>query len=71
MSKSASQIQIDPAIAEDRRWELVERIVASPSFVKSPRLCSILLFICELSLLGRNDKISELSIGATVFGTSA
>jgi hypothetical protein len=68
MRNNAAQLEIDPAIAEDPRWELVERIVASPSFVKSPRLCSILLFICELSLLGRNDEISELSIGATVFG---
>jgi hypothetical protein len=68
MRNNAVQIEIDPAIAEDPRWELVERIVASPSFVKSPRLCSILLFICELSLSGRNDEISELSIGATVFG---
>lgn len=68
MSNSTSQIEIDPAIAEDRRWELVERIVASPPFVKSPRLCSILLFICELSLQGRNDEISELNIGAAVFG---
>jgi hypothetical protein len=67
MSNSTSQIEIDPTIAEDPRWELVERIVASPSFAKS-RLCSILLYICELSLLGRNDEISELSIGATVFG---
>ncbi|HEY4049753.1 MAG TPA: hypothetical protein VGM27_23060 [Acidobacteriaceae bacterium] len=68
MSDSASQLEIDPAIAQDPRWELVSRIVASPSFVKSTRLCSILLFICELSLLGRNDEINELNIGTTIFG---
>ena len=68
MSESTSQIEPNPALTEDPRWELVERIVASPSFVKSPRLCSILLFICELSLSGRNDEINELNIGATVFG---
>jgi len=68
MNSGVSQIEIDPAIANDPRWELVERIVASPSFVKSPRLCSILRFICELALSGRNDEISELTIGAAVFG---
>ena len=68
MNESAPHIEPHPAISEDPRWELVERIVASPSFVKSPRLCSILLFVCELSLSGRNDEINELNIGATVFG---
>src|SRR5580698_8343311 len=68
MNESAPHIEPHPAISENPRWELVERIVASPSFVKSPRLCSILLFVCELSLSGRNDEINELNIGATVFG---
>ena len=68
MSESAPHIEPYPAITEDPRRELVERIVASPSFVRSPRLCSILLFVCELSLSGRNDEINELNIGATVFG---
>ena len=70
MSDSISQIETPPAIAQDPRWELVERIVVSPSLIKSPRLCSILLFICELSLSGQNDEINELNIGATVFGRS-
>jgi hypothetical protein len=46
----------------------VERIVASPSFVKSDRLCSFLTYICELSLTGRNDEINEVNIGARLFG---
>jgi hypothetical protein len=45
----------------------VERIVASPSFVKSDRLCSFLIYICELSLAGRNDEINEINIGAHLF----
>jgi hypothetical protein len=68
MNHSTAQIEVDPAIAGDPRWELIGRIADSPSFVKSPRLCSILLFICELSLSGRKDEINELNIGATVFG---
>jgi len=54
-------------LAEDPRWSLVERIVASPSFVKSDRLCSFLIYICQLSLTGRNDEINEISIGAHLF----
>jgi hypothetical protein len=46
----------------------VERIVASPYFVKSDRLCSFLTYICELSLTGRNDEINEVNIGARLFG---
>jgi hypothetical protein len=68
MSDSASHLELPADVTDDPRWELVERIVASPSFVKSPRLCSILLFVCELSLSGRNDEINELNIGSEVFG---
>ncbi|AXC11252.1 Adenylate cyclase [Acidisarcina polymorpha] len=70
MSDTIPQLELQPAIVEDPRWALVERIVSSASFVKSPRLCSILLYICELSLRGRNDEINELNIGAGVFGRS-
>ena len=68
MPGAATQTETPPGLAGDQRWELVERIAASPSFAKSPRLCSILFFICELSLSERNDEISELNIGASVFG---
>ena len=53
------------------RWELVERIVASPCFVKSPRLCSFLIYICDLFLRGRADEINELNIGEALFDRPA
>lgn len=68
MSGSTFQLEISTVPAGDPRWELVERIVASQVFVKSPRLCSILTFICELSLQGRDGEINELNIGTTLFG---
>lgn len=71
MSNGATQLEISPTLASDPRWELVERIVASPSFVKSSRLRSFLIYICELSLQGRADEINELNIGKTVFGRSS
>jgi hypothetical protein len=36
-------------------------------FVKSDRLSSFLLYICERALTGRDDEINESSIGADLF----
>ncbi len=67
MLEQALQIDAGPIIASDPRWELVERIVASPSFIRSPRLCSLLTHLCELSLTGRSNEINEQSIGEALF----
>jgi hypothetical protein len=68
MNGIASQLEISPVPIDDQRWELLERIIASPSFVKSPRLCGFLTLICELSLQNRDDEINELNIGERLFG---
>lgn len=60
------QSGISPLV-EDPRWQLVMRIVASPYFAKSDRLCSFLTYICEQSLQGHADDISEINIGAQLF----
>jgi hypothetical protein len=67
MRESTAQLERNVGIAGDPRWELVERIVASPCFVKSPRLCSFLIYICDLYLRGRADEINELNIGEALF----
>ncbi|QHN03033.1 hypothetical protein FTO74_06355 [Granulicella sp. WH15] len=67
MSHSSAQLETDSVGVDDPRWELVERIVVSPSFIKSPRLCSFLRYICELTLQGRADEINELNIGEALF----
>jgi len=68
MSLGSPQSETDLSPTADPRWELVERIVASPSFAKSDRLRRFLLYICELSLQGRADEINELNIGEKLFG---
>jgi hypothetical protein len=55
----------------DPRRELVERIIASPLFSKSERISSLLVYICEIALGGREGEISEQKIGAALFGRSA
>jgi hypothetical protein len=67
MTDSSAQLEMNPDIVGDPRWDLVERIVASRSFIKSPRLCSFLTYICELTLQGRTDEINELNIGEALF----
>src|SRR5271155_2204414 len=49
---------------------LVQRIVASPTFVRSERLCSLLSYVCEMALEGRGAEINEQKIGQAVFGRS-
>jgi hypothetical protein len=50
--------------------ELLHRIVASPTFVRSERLCSLLLYVCDMTFKGRGDEINEQKIGQAVFGRS-
>jgi len=49
---------------------LVQRIVASPPFVRSERLSSLLIYVCEMTLKGRGAEINEQKIGQAVFGRS-
>jgi hypothetical protein len=53
---------------DDERWRLVEELLASPFFSRSPRLSSFLLYICEQSLDGRAADLNERLIGMHVFG---
>src|ERR1700677_3555339 len=71
MRDSTAQLERNVGVAGDPRWELVERIVASQCFVKSPRLCSFLIYICDLFLRGRADEINELNIGEALFDRPA
>jgi hypothetical protein len=54
----------------DPRRELLSRIIASSYFSKSERLSSLLVYVCDLTLNGRADDISEHKIGRAVFGRS-
>ena len=49
------------------RLEL-ERVLASRSFAKTPRLSSLLAFIVAHSLEGRRENLTEQQIGMNVFG---
>jgi len=55
------------AIQGDLRWQLAERIVISPHFVKSQRLSDFLLFVTAETLSGRSEVLNEHCIGINVF----
>lgn len=50
------------------RRELVRRVVLSPTFARSERLGTLLTFICDMALQGRDAEINEQKIGQEVFG---
>jgi tetratricopeptide (TPR) repeat protein len=47
------------------------RILANPSFVRSPRLADFLRYVVEQRLAGRNDGPKEVEIGVQVFGKTS
>jgi len=65
---TALGLEMDP---EDPRWQLVQAVVGSPLFEKSPRLRSFLLYVTAMELAGRRQEINEQHIGIQVFGRSA
>jgi hypothetical protein len=67
MRNPSLELEVNRAVENDPRRELAERIVASPSFIRPPRLSSLLMHLCELALDGRSDEINEQSIGEALF----
>jgi hypothetical protein len=58
---------IESGLREDPRWTLALRVAESPYFAKSPLLSQFLLFVCERTLEGRTDDLTEQNIGVVVF----
>ena len=55
-------------LAEDERWALVQRIVASQCFIKAPQLRDILLYLTRRALEDNPSGISEHEVGCNVLG---
>jgi len=58
----------DTGLAADRRWQLVQRVVTSPSFEKSPRLKAFLIYVTEKVLQEHPEEATEQQVGVNVFG---
>lgn len=55
-------------LANDERWQLVERIAASPTLHKSARLRDLLFYLTERTLHGCAQELTEQKIGQAVLG---
>jgi hypothetical protein len=66
MPQQKAQYRLTPD-PSDERWKLVEQVLASPSFSKSPRLSSFLAYICSRALSGKVADLNERQIGIDVF----
>jgi len=77
MRMSPPEIMSDPPkpkndqtsdIRSDPRWQLVERILLTGPFQKSPNLHALLSSLAEHSIWGRADALTERQVGVAVFG---
>ena len=62
--------RLTSSLDEDPRWQLVQRIVASPGFMNSSRLSAFLLHVSKQSLIGEGRSLNERTIGEAVFERS-
>ena len=67
MATSASRSPVIDDLLNDERWQLVQRIVASPPFQKSGRLRDLLQYIAEQTIHGAAHELTEQHIGEAVF----
>jgi len=67
-TESTRTAEADPDLKSDARWQLIERITASPSFQKSARIRDLLRYMAERSLHGHVSDLTEHRIGSAVFG---
>ena len=71
-----SRSNIDAAVDEGRalqidgdpRWHLAQKIAGSRQFARSARLRELLLHVCRAALEHHPEELSELQIGAALFG---
>lgn len=68
MSTSATQSAVIENPLSDERWQLVNRILASPPFQKSGRLRDLLQYITAQTIRGYGHELTEQHIGEAVFG---
>jgi hypothetical protein len=54
--------------ASSEESELVQRIVATPAFSRSPLLTRFLLYVCDRKAGGRDEEITEHQIGVHALG---
>jgi hypothetical protein len=57
-----------PGLESEPRWQLAQRIIASPPFQRSSQLRAFLAYVVEKTLLNRQEEVTEQLIGSRVLG---
>jgi hypothetical protein len=65
---SETQIEAGMPRNDDPRYQLMQRILATPDFTRSPQLSKFLRYICNASFEDGGQQLSEQHIGVAVFG---
>ncbi len=63
-AKAAANSQDDQQFV---RRDLLRRVVVSPTFARSERLCAFLTYVCDMTFQGRAAELNEQQIGHAVF----
>lgn len=71
MEKQVVTVDLPAGFDGDPRWQLLQRVIGSTQFVRSPRLKSFLQYVTRCALLDRAEQVSEQQIGIHVFGKPA
>jgi hypothetical protein len=61
-------VEVEDALKEDARWQLIERILATGPFQKSARLRELLRYMSERAIHGHARELTEHNIGTAAFG---
>jgi hypothetical protein len=67
MSTPASHSAVIDDPLSDERWQLIQRIVASPPFQKSGRLRELLQYVTDQTIRGYAYELTEQHIGEALF----
>src|SRR5205085_5674080 len=67
MGTSSPQTAVTDNSLGDERWQLVQRIVASPPFHRSGRLRDLLQYLTEQTISGYAHELTEQHIGEALF----
>lgn len=67
-SEKAQEEYVAKDLAQDERWQLIERILATSPFQKSVRLPDLLRYMAERAIHGHPEDLTEHRIGSAVFG---
>ncbi len=63
-----TQEDLSPQLSDSQKRELVQRVLESQSFSRSPALRGFLVYITDHEIRGEADKLKEQTIGTEVLG---